>query len=1385
MTYIELMQKPGKQIHPKVYYFNDTNEKVTFEYDDIIQAKPFFNAPIVGTVMKSFSLELSSKLPNKPIYFSNTVKYDGVSATKTFGPYYLKETPEFNADSKTYSHNLCDNFINAMVEYKPITINYPCTVLAFFKQLCIECGFTTNITSLPNGSRIIESDIYENIGFTYRDVYEDIGQATATLFKINNLRIEKCSFGTEEITINDDLLKNQNIKMGEHFGPINSIILSRSADADFIYKRDESLTKWNEFKIVDNQLMNNNNRSEYLQELYDSLYGIQFDIYDLELIGYGGFEPLQKIKVISGEQEYSSYIFNNEQVFTDGFEESIFNDMPEENESDYKVSDTEDKKLNQAYIILNKQEKRLDALLSETTENTSKITSLEMDLNGVKTSVEETNTQIANLSELKGTVEGNNDLIIEDALESNAIEYKIKGKSEQKTTTNGKNKCPTSIDEWESGHYSFDNGEKEDYGGRIRLKNLIKINPNTQYYFTTFKDPYHLLVRSYDKNRNFVKNVGDMYNGQSYTATETEYYFSVSIYNTGTASITFEEYETLFNNGAIRPFICLNSETNKDYEEYIPDSPSPNYPQKIKSIEGIHNYFKIADSQTKNGITFTKNEDGSFDIIGTSTARTTFAIRESSGNIPNGAWTMSSNIKLSTGVFSVFEEWQGNTWLKDIVNVNSNKQTDTKYKFIKSGNQVVYYVGVEANTTVDLHNIRIQLERGNKIHGFTPYGKYLKIVNNNENLFDVNDTRDITNGITKIEDDWITATYDNTNGTSIKWLNYFTNKSKLLKENTNYAIFLEVKEVNGNRSITLISNNNDSNKAQFGISKSYQFKDMSDNTIYKYIATTRDNFSDCYTMLRTFISIHPGESGSITFRISVVENTDLTVEDFEYKPYDQKEILIPFKKENLFDKDNPNILDNAYIYETNGKVVSSNGNKTLYVQCKPNTTYIVKKILSSRFCVGTFSTEPVIGSTINKAVRNYEASELIIDTNEQDNFLAVWFYREASDTDITYQEILDSIKIYEGTDSNDYWSFDSVGDVRDELEVVNNRIILHKKNDKITLNGSETINRLSSAYSTFRFSVKTGSDNILKIAGVSDINPIMSNKFKAGNRANTYNQIESICYGSGTSEYGDFNIYCDETKNMTAAEFKTWLSNNPVEVLYQLIEPYDVDLGQVSVPLRQGYNKLTLVEDLETNTSATYLRDNVLNEEFARQLDLDITNDNLNSTKNDVSNLNTDVHNNYQDLLGKINELPGSDLITQINQKVEEVITSTSKVTTVVEEIQVNGVPVVKTETGVTVDKRGVSVDKTGASTSSTLDEAGLEVKDKTSSNETTQFYSGLADQEFINKNPELADFLNQVLTYTNNLYVKNQIQRPNGRWEPVEHPVHGKGEGIFIRRSN
>ena len=414
------MQHAGKRIHPKLYYYDSTNTKVKIDRDDIKTVKLSFNAPLTGSVATELTAELKVELPDVAIYFQNTATYNGTNATKTYGPFYLKETPSFNADSKTYDHTMYDGFLTAMVDYQPITITYPTTVLAFFQRLCLACGYTTNITSLPNGSRSITMDIYDGINYTYRDVFDDIANATGTLFRCDNGVIEKCPLGTSAITIDDDLLKNQNIELGEHFGPINSIVLSRSGESDNVYKRDESLTSWNEYKIVDNQLMNDNNRSDYLDELYNALYDIEYEIFDLELVGYGGFDPLTKVTITTNNTTYNSYVFNNELTFTQGVEECIYTEMPEESTTDYSAASTTDKKINQAYIITNKNTLQIQSLVSQVGDRSNKTTTITQDIDTISQQVSESVTLTKELTQ-------NSLLIIEDAFESDLLKFSIVG----------------------------------------------------------------------------------------------------------------------------------------------------------------------------------------------------------------------------------------------------------------------------------------------------------------------------------------------------------------------------------------------------------------------------------------------------------------------------------------------------------------------------------------------------------------------------------------------------------------------------------------------------------------------------------------------------------------------------------------------------------------------------------------------------------------------------------------------------------------------------------------------------------------------------------------------------------------------------------------------
>ena len=378
MTYNEIIKKPGKRIKKHVYYV--VNGTTTTVNDSNIDSVKFsLQSPIIGTSINGCELILKEKIEGA-IYVQVEAKYGLSTQTKTYGPYYLKEEPTYQAEKKNYIHKTYDNMLKSMVDYEPVNVVYPCTILAFFQALISAVGYTTSISSLPNGTQQMTVDIFDSIGYTYRDVLDDIAVANGVLFYVDGNEIKIATRGGDAITIDDDVLKNQNIAFGEHYGPINTIVLSRSGESDNIYYPTTLPENPVEFKIVDNQLMNENNRDEFLPALYTQLNGLEYDIYDTELTGWGEVRPLQTVNFETGDNEYSSYIFNNEITMTDGYKQSIYNELPEETVTDYKAASATDKTINQAYIIVRKNEAEIEALaekivdVSDTKTGTGSIT---------------------------------------------------------------------------------------------------------------------------------------------------------------------------------------------------------------------------------------------------------------------------------------------------------------------------------------------------------------------------------------------------------------------------------------------------------------------------------------------------------------------------------------------------------------------------------------------------------------------------------------------------------------------------------------------------------------------------------------------------------------------------------------------------------------------------------------------------------------------------------------------------------------------------------------------------------------------------------------------------------------------------------------------------
>lgn len=179
-----------------------------------------------------------------------------------------------------------------------------------------------------------------------------------------------------------------------------------------------------------------------------------------------------------------------------------------------------------------------------------------------------------------------------------------------------------------------------------------------------------------------------------------------------------------------------------------------------------------------------------------------------------------------------------------------------------------------------------------------------------------------------------------------------------------------------------------------------------DYTIFRIIAykgTTLNNQTIYYQILDTSVN-------------------DLTYEQYGASPspdYPSK-IKTVGSNINLFNKDTATLLDNIYIDATSQKIGSASGYCSLYLSCKPNKTYTVSKIQSARFCIAYSDSSTIkVGDTVN--VMKAENSSTVLTGKIGANAKTlIIMYSKSSEETVTKQEILDSIKIVEGTEVGEY-----------------------------------------------------------------------------------------------------------------------------------------------------------------------------------------------------------------------------------------------------------------------------------------------------------------------------------------------------------------------------
>lgn len=409
----------GRQLNFKIKV-NEVEE----DLDNFNSIKPSFNANLFKTIMQSVKIDSRNAIAKKSkIEISAGIKVNEPTYEYIKYNAYIVKNCVRNEDTNSYEIDAYDKMLDAMIDYD-LELTTKLKVREYLIKICQRLGW--DIKNIPatfiNSGKLVDPTLHRDIGYTFRDALDEIATITCSaLLFIGEEFYLLYPVETNE-NIDETYLDEDNIMIGEKYF-INSLVFSRAEESDNIYRKNADnieIKGLHEYRISDNQLLSTNDRDLYIDEMWNYLKTFEFYTFDVKSKGILFLEAYDRFNFKLSGNVYSVILLNNEIFFDDGIEETLYMDAPEETETDYKCADSTDRRINQAYILVDKQNLKIEQLTNKTTEHEEKIAKAEQDIEGFKQNV-------GNIIDYKRNASGYTQLEVSDANAGNALNFEIQG----------------------------------------------------------------------------------------------------------------------------------------------------------------------------------------------------------------------------------------------------------------------------------------------------------------------------------------------------------------------------------------------------------------------------------------------------------------------------------------------------------------------------------------------------------------------------------------------------------------------------------------------------------------------------------------------------------------------------------------------------------------------------------------------------------------------------------------------------------------------------------------------------------------------------------------------------------------------------------------------
>lgn len=361
------MTQPVKELEAYL-----TGEIAIKSEDDLISFKISCDSGLCKTAMRKLEAKYLGEhnLLGQWVHVGFGVKLpSGVYEYLDYGSFLVNEITTIK-DTGVTTIVAYDKMVDTMRPYQVVDVTYPMGLYDYTKKLCEACNIELGNDNFDtHNDWSITQELWGNIeGITYRDIFQQIAQATGTTCIISN--DDKMYFKT--LTDTGDSLTYDNmfkLKLEPKYGEINSVILGRDpiVGEDVFLKDDESinLNGLTEYRIVNNEIIDKN-REEAITPIYNALKGINYYPFETTTEGLGWFEIGDKFNIINDTGDVFNTALFNYTITMDGALRDVLKTNAEtKTQTQYQYATTINKRIKNTEILVNKQEQYIQSLVSD------------------------------------------------------------------------------------------------------------------------------------------------------------------------------------------------------------------------------------------------------------------------------------------------------------------------------------------------------------------------------------------------------------------------------------------------------------------------------------------------------------------------------------------------------------------------------------------------------------------------------------------------------------------------------------------------------------------------------------------------------------------------------------------------------------------------------------------------------------------------------------------------------------------------------------------------------------------------------------------------------------------------------------------------------------